>query len=158
MSKIFQFLLLVTIVTFASCKKTVVKTNQDYLVGHRWITTAAVAEPGLKNPNGGGPITDIFNYDAIYEACDRDNLDVYQEDLHYYLDEGSSRCGNYQSFCIGSWSLDPSQKILTIEPANTKEASYTYEIIDLDDTTFKYKRLIKISGVSYTITVTQKAQ
>ena len=142
-------------ITFAGCKKdtptpTPAPTKTELLTNRNWVITAATVSPGLQNPNGGAPITDLFTQ---FSACDKDDFIRFEAASVFKEDEGAAKCNTSSTQTrVGNWAFGSNDTVITI--GGTVDNSGSYNVAELSDNTLKMTQLYNISGVNYTITAT----
>ena len=153
-----RFLLLMPLalgLTFAGCKKdspaaTPAPTKTELLTNRNWVITAATISPGLPNPNGGSPITDLY---VQFSTCDKDDFIRFEAASVFKEDEGATKCNSSSTQTrVGTWAFGSNDTVITI--GGTVDNSGSYNVADLSDNTLKLTQLYPYNGVNYTVTAT----
>ena len=141
--------------TFAGCKKdspsaTPAPTKTELLTNRNWVVTAATVSPGLPNPNGGSPITDLY---AQFSACEKDDFIRFEAASVFKEDEGATKCSSGSSQTrIGTWAFGSNDAVITI--GGTVDNSGSYNVADLSDNTMKLTQSYAYNNINYTLTTT----
>ena len=141
--------------TFAGCKKdspnaAPAPTKTELLTNRNWVITTATISPGLPNPNGGSPITDLY---AQFDTCDKDDFIRFEAASVFKEDEGATKCNSSSTQTrVGTWAFSSNDTVITIGGTVDNNGSYT--VADLSDNTMKLTQLLPYNGVNYTATAT----
>ena len=153
-----RFLLLMPLalgLMFTGCKKdspnaTPAPTKTELLTNKNWVVTAATISPGLQNPNGGAPITDLY---AQFSACDKDDFIRFEAASVFKEDEGANKCSSSSNQTrTGIWAFGSNDTVITI--GGSVDNSGSYNVAELSDNTLKLTQLYPYNGVNYTVTAT----
>ncbi len=138
--------LVATLILSASCKK---DKKEDLLTGS-WAYTGININPGIPNPNGGSPITDIF---SLSEPCEKDNVLTLKSNGTYQIDEGATKCDPNAPTVSesGKWVLNADETTISVTPANDKP--YEFKIVQLTKNNMKLSQSELYNGVNYTMTM-----
>jgi hypothetical protein len=140
---IFSALILVAF----SCKKDKSESNTDKLTGKYWIATAITIDPAI---NLGG--TQISDWYAQMDACEKDNLQKFDKNGIYTFDEGASKCDVADpQTTTGTWAFNTDETVISVTDV---DGTYSYTIIDLSSSTCKFKYSEVFNSITYTFTVT----
>ena len=157
MKNAFTYLLIAAMATLTvSCKKDSetpkpAPTKTELLTGKDWVISAATISPGLPNPNGGSPITDIY---AQFAACDKDDFIRFDTPGAFKEDEGANKCSSSSTQTrTGTWVFGSNETVITIA-GNNLSNSGSLTVADLSATTLKATQTEAFGGVNYTVTVT----
>ncbi len=128
-----------------------VKTKTDILTAAAWRISAATVDPALDVAG-----TQISDFYAQMDACDKDDLTKYESNKTGVYDEGATKCDPADpQTSIFSWTWDLSETKIT-------EDGETYEVESLTDSeliyslTFDGDDIGGISGIIYKVTITSK--
>lgn len=119
------------------------KSNSEKLVGKNWKITAAT----LKDPSGA--TTDEY---ADMEACDKDDLYIYNANGTYVLDAGATKCDpNDPQTEPGVWSMNSGQTVIT-------QDGFEFTIKSMTETQMVLEFVIDLGGgdMTYTTTFTKQ--
>ena len=152
--KITLGLTILSLLLIGSCKKkddSPAKSKTENLCSSPWITTSMTISPAINI--GGTLITDWYSQ---FEACEKDDKMKYESNKTGIYDEGATKCsaGDPQTEPF-TWSFDLTETKIT-------QDGETYDIIQLDESTFKISVVYDgddvggTSGVKYTLTIVSK--
>ena len=102
--------------SLGACKKdNDSKSVRDILIEGQWDLTAATIDPPF---DVGGGIT-ISNLLIDEDACDADDLTIFNADGTATGDEGATKCdpSDPQQYSNGTWTLNADETVLTISDA-----------------------------------------
>jgi hypothetical protein len=157
MKRITLIALTLIIVVLAGCKKdeeTQPKTNTDLLIQHTWKTSALTVDPSIPILDNLGNIIGYTNdLWAQLPDCVKDNFYKYNADGTFVGDEGPTKCEpDDPQNATGTWVFNSDETIMT--ETDSQGNSTSYNVIQLDENTFKGSYTGQIEGVNYTITIT----
>ncbi|GHN01667.1 hypothetical protein WSM22_31560 [Cytophagales bacterium WSM2-2] len=147
--------LVVALGALVSCSKkneTPIPSKESLLVlNNGWRLTSVTISPGI------GGVTDYYN--TVLEACERDNIMLFDPHGTYTVDEGATKCdpSDPQTADHGTWTFNASKTVITQISADVSALPVALNIVSLSATTLVYKSSINFLGTDYTLTVTQTA-
>lgn len=119
------------------------KTNADLIVG-TWKLTAYTVSPEL-------PFIGSNAYSQIPD-CSKDDLDIYEENSVFKVDEGPSKCNpNDPQTVTGTYTFNPDMTILT---RNDGTETKSLDIMEITETEMVVTYKESETGVEYTYTKT----
>ena len=147
-----QFALLLILIaataTAVSCKKesgseSKQKTKTELLTSGSWKRTGLTATPAYDWYGDGNYATDLL---SVMKVCDSDNFDSYKSDGTGDTDEGPTRCdeSDPQAWPF-VWEFADNETKLVFDYF----AEYT--LVELTETTLKFRSTFEKNGVTYTI-------
>jgi len=141
-------LLITAIIAAFSCKKNnndnVVpkKTKTELITAGSWKRTALISTPAYDWNANGISDTNVLN---IMFPCEKDNFETYYSNGTVVTNEGPSKCyaSDPQTWTV-AWRLaDNETKLIW-------DVDDEYTLIELSETTLKFKSTFVENGVSYT--------
>jgi hypothetical protein len=121
-------------------EKRVSKT--ELITAGPWKRTALVSEPAYDwNANG---VSDV-DFLKIMFACEKDNLDIYKTNGMIETNEGPTKCNSTdpQSWTV-TWAFANNETTLIFDGVDK------YTLLELTNTTLKFKSTFEEDGVTYT--------
>jgi len=140
--------------TMSSCTDEPIKpkTKTELLTASAWKIKEFTVNPGIDI--GGVVITDFLTQ---LDPCDIDDLNIYKADGNGIIDEGPTKCNpSDPQTTTFKWVFNPDETKIT------EDNTDTYDIIQLDETTFKTTIIADgseiggIAGLKYKLSVTYK--
>lgn len=129
-------------------------TKTELLTAKPWKKVAETVSPAQNI--GGRMVTDLY---AEEEACNNDDLYIFNTDKTFKYDEGATKCdpSDPQIWATGTWvfNSDETQMIVTFSGSGLKS---TNNILEVSSTTAKLSHEETINGTKYTTTSTYTAQ
>jgi hypothetical protein len=151
MKNLLTISVLIFVVLFNSCKKEE-DSNTDKLCGKYWVITEATVDPSVPIVDEYGNIMGYTNnIFAQIEPCNKDDVEKYNSDgtliwdVRVKCDINEAQSGN------GTWVFNSDETVLTETVGNE---SYSYTIIELSGSKFKYNYEMTMYGVAYNLTIT----
>ncbi|MAT53729.1 MAG: hypothetical protein CMN32_04565 [Saprospirales bacterium] len=144
---IFKLLPLMVVLAMASCKKDDPTTTELLIDSDGWILVAMTVDPPIVDPISGTSITDFY---AQMDACDKDDITIFQDNGTYITDEGATKCDpNDPQTETGTWALSADEKTITIDGESWTIESLTKSSMRV---TFPFNE--PYTGITYTMTAT----
>jgi hypothetical protein len=161
-NKIITMCLIVAGLAFAGCsdKKddpaptptpTPEPTKTEYLVAKNWKITAYTSNPAIDWDGSGTMVTDVY---AQMQACEKDNLYIFNANGTSTDDEGATKCSasDPQTSSAGPWAFNTTQTVITWDGTD-------YIIEALGANTLRVREEYNPgTGVNYTFTITLTKQ
>ena len=120
------------------------KTRSELLIG-TWVLTSDAYSPAYDYDWDGNTETEIFNR---YDACDKDDLTVFNAGGTGTYDEGPTKCDQSDPQSIPfAWSLTNNDNSLVV-------GGDTYNVVQLDQNTLKVSYTFVEGGTTFTNTYT----
>lgn len=144
---VFKLLPLMVVLAMASCKKDDPTTIELLTHADGWIFVSATVDPPIVDPFTGTSITDFY---AQMDACDKDNITIFQDNGTVIFDEGATKCDpNDPQTTTGTWALSADETTITLDGESWNIESITKSSMRIN-TSF----VESYSGITYTITAT----
>lgn len=144
---IFKLLPLMVVLAMASCKKDDPTTTELLIDSDGWILVSMTVDPPIVDPITGTSITDFY---AQMDACDKDDITIFQDNGTYITDEGATKCDpNDPQTETGTWVLSADEKTITIDGESWTIESLTKSSMRV---TFPFDE--PYTGITYTMTAT----
>jgi len=144
---IFKLLPLMVVLAMASCKKDDPTTTELLIDSDGWILVSMTVDPPIVDPISGTSITDFY---AQMDACDKDDITIFQDNGTYITDEGATKCDpNDPQTETGTWVLSADEKTITIDGESWTIESLTKSSMRV---TFPFDE--PYTGITYTMTAT----
>jgi hypothetical protein len=141
-------ILIAATATAVSCKKesgseSKQKTKMELLTSGSWKRTGLTATPAYDWYGDGNYATDLL---SVMKVCDSDNFDTYKSNGTGDTDEGPTRCdeSDPQAWPF-VWEFADNETKLVFDYF----AEYT--LVELTETTLKFRSTFDKNGVTYTI-------
>ena len=144
---IFKLLPLMVVLAMASCKKDDPSTTQLLTDPDGWILVAMTVDPPIVDPITGTSITDFY---AQMDACDKDDITIFQDNGTYITDEGATKCDpNDPQTQTGTWVLSADEKTITVDGE-----SWTIESLSKSSMRVTFPFNEPYTGITYTMSAT----
>ena len=144
---IFKLLPLMVVLAMASCKKDDPTTTELLIDADGWILVSMTVDPPIVDPITGTSITDFY---AQMDACDKDDITIFQDNGTYIIDEGATKCDpNDPQTETGTWVLSADEKTITIDGE-----SWTIESLTKNSMRVTFPFHEPYTGITYTMTAT----
>ncbi len=158
MKKITHYFLVLSgiigLATLSSCSEEPItpKTKTELLTSSGWKLKEFTVNPGIDI--GGVIITDFLTQ---FDPCDLDDVNIYKTGGQGIIDEGPTKCDpSDPQTTTFTWVFNPDETKIT------EDNTDTYDIIQLDETTFKTSIIFDgseiggIAGLKYKLSATYK--
>ena len=120
-------------------------TKTELLTAHYWQATAFTIDPAISI--GGTNISDWY---AQLESCDKDDIEKYNTNNTVTYDEGPTKCDPTDPQTETSpWSFNSDETILTVDGTS-------FKILSLTSTELKLSYIESLDGINHTWTLTYK--
>lgn len=144
---IFKLLPLMVVLAMASCKKDDPTTTELLTNSKGWILVSLTTDPAIVDPITGTNITDLY---AQQDACDKDDITIFQDNGTYIADEGATKCDpSDPQTDTGTWVLSTDEKTITVDGE-----SWTIESISKSSLRITFPFADPYTGITYTWTAT----
>ena len=151
MKNLLTISVLIFVVLLSSCKKEE-DSNTDKLCGKYWVITEATVDPSVPIVDEYGNITGYTNnIFAQLEPCDKDNVEKYNSDGTLIWDVRVKCDNNDVQSGSGTWVFNSDETILTETQGSE---SFSYNIIELTNSKFKFSEELNLGGINYILTIT----
>jgi hypothetical protein len=142
------WILIAVTITAVSCKKesgggSKQKTKTELLTTGSWKRTGLTSDPAYDWYGDGTYATDLL---SVMKVCDSDNFDSYKSNGTGDTDEGPTRCDESDPQAwLFVWEFADNETKLVFDYFGE------YTLVELTETTLKFRSTFEENGVTYTI-------
>ncbi|MEO6000072.1 MAG: lipocalin family protein [Chitinophagaceae bacterium] len=139
--KLFNFIIIATLLFVAGCSKSSSKTRAEYLASSSWKYSAA----GI-DQDGNGTI-DIAAPSSLVEACLTDNTITFKADKTGNIDEGSSKCDASDPQIVPfTWELSNNDTQLTLSTSIVVGIGNDAKVVEITDSRLVLSKTLTVAG------------